>query len=250
VTAGTSPREEGFTSTEPLLEDDPYAAVNDPWVLSAYTYASSNPLRYVDPDGRASKTAYNSYDLGEKLEKHEAGHITISVAKREDRKEPAFSVGGRYSNDLNGQDLQKSFQDHKDKAVRILDGAHDQDRGWGPHGVRVRQQDRRDQRRRPGDPEPESDELRCVGHRAVHVAATATVLADAAHGDRLVAGSDDDVRAGWIERQSVRVGRLRRRAAATTGKWQRRTGRQQRRALHAVAAAEASERRLRGRRRW
>ena len=43
----------------------------------------------------------------------------MSVGQREDRKEPAFSFGGRYSNDLNGQDLQKSFQDHKDKADRI-----------------------------------------------------------------------------------------------------------------------------------
>ena len=37
------PREDGFISTDSLLEDNPYAAVNDPWVLSAYTYASVEP---------------------------------------------------------------------------------------------------------------------------------------------------------------------------------------------------------------
>jgi len=112
------PREESFASTEPLLEDDPYAAVDDPSVLAAYTYASSNPLRYVDPDGRASKTASNGYDLGANYEKHESGNITISPARRADREAPAITFGGRYSNDANGQKVQKAFSDFKDAVDR------------------------------------------------------------------------------------------------------------------------------------
>ena len=111
------PREESFVSTEPLLEDNPYAAVSDPTVLSAYTYAASNALRYVDPDGRAPITADNGYDLGDNYKKHESGNISISVERRAAREAPAIRPFG-YSNGADGQARQKSFADIKDNAER------------------------------------------------------------------------------------------------------------------------------------
>lgn len=106
-------REENFLSPEPLLEEDPFAVVDDPSMLSAYTYAASNPLRFVDRDGRAP------FDLGTNNEKHQQGNITISVARRENRDAPKITFGGRYSNDANGQQLSDSFQKHSDRADRF-----------------------------------------------------------------------------------------------------------------------------------
>ena len=57
-------REQQFYSTEPLLEDDPMAVVDDPRLTSAYTYANSNPLRYVDPSGRQSASAQATSAIG------------------------------------------------------------------------------------------------------------------------------------------------------------------------------------------
>jgi RHS repeat-associated protein len=45
-------REMFFYSPEPLLSEDPPAAIDDPAMLPAYTYAESNPLRLVDITGR------------------------------------------------------------------------------------------------------------------------------------------------------------------------------------------------------
>jgi RHS repeat-associated protein len=112
------PREQNFLSTEPLLEESPYAAVDDPSLLAAYTYASSNPLRYVDPDGRANR-AVTGFDLGDNHEKHQQGHITISVARRENREAPKITFGGRYSNNQSGQELSDAFQKHSDRADRF-----------------------------------------------------------------------------------------------------------------------------------
>ncbi len=50
-------REQQFYSPEPMLEEDPLITVANPDLLSAYTYASSNPLRYVDTDGRFKSPA-------------------------------------------------------------------------------------------------------------------------------------------------------------------------------------------------
>ena len=56
-------REQQFYSPEPLLEDDPLAAVEQPDRLSAYTYAASNPLRYVDPSGRDAEDAQDVHTI-------------------------------------------------------------------------------------------------------------------------------------------------------------------------------------------
>jgi hypothetical protein len=40
-----------FLSAEPLLEQNPDRLLERPQLLSAYSYAASNPLRYTDPDG-------------------------------------------------------------------------------------------------------------------------------------------------------------------------------------------------------
>lgn len=113
-------REQNFLSAEPLLEESPYAAVDDASLLSAYTYAASNPLKYVDPDGRAPKFAKNGYALGDEAtyEKHEAGNITVAVASREARAAPAITFGGRYSNDATGQSTAQAFKDREDKIQR------------------------------------------------------------------------------------------------------------------------------------
>ncbi|MGD8806733.1 MAG: RHS repeat-associated core domain-containing protein, partial [Chloroflexota bacterium] len=113
------PREEGFLSPEPLLEDDPYAVVDDPSLLSAYTYAASNPLKFVDPDGQAPKVASKPFDLGKDYEKHQAGDISISVSQRKNRPTPKITFGGRYSNDAKGQALGEAFKKHADRAERF-----------------------------------------------------------------------------------------------------------------------------------
>jgi RHS repeat-associated protein len=111
-------RPQGFLSPEPLLEESPYAVVDDPTLLSAYTYAASNPQRFVDTDGR-SPTAANGFKLGKNHKKHESGDISISVARREKRDAPAITFGGRYGNDAKGQALSKAFKKHADRAERF-----------------------------------------------------------------------------------------------------------------------------------
>lgn len=111
-----SPREEAFISPEPLLTEDPDSVLGDPGMLSAYTYGSGNPLIWVDPDGRASRSpieydepyriATNGkiFDLGAGFEKHAKGNITISNASRAGREGPAKLGTLLLSYDGQGQD--------------------------------------------------------------------------------------------------------------------------------------------------
>lgn len=114
-------REQNFLSAEPLLEESPYAAVDDPSLLSAYTYAASNPLKYVDPDGRAPRFASNGFDLGDDQthEKHQSGNISVPVASREARAAPAITFGGRYSNDAATQNSVQKMVDLEAKIQRF-----------------------------------------------------------------------------------------------------------------------------------
>lgn len=113
------PREENFMSPEPLLEEDPYAVVDDPSLLSASTYAASNPLKYVDPDGRAPRLASTGFDLGQNYENHQSGKISISVSQPAKRESPKITFGGRYSNDAKGQALSDASEKHNDRAERF-----------------------------------------------------------------------------------------------------------------------------------
>jgi RHS repeat-associated protein len=47
------PREQFMYSPDPILQEEPDAAVDDPALLPAYSYAESNPLNLVDLEGRA-----------------------------------------------------------------------------------------------------------------------------------------------------------------------------------------------------
>ncbi len=47
------PREQLFTSQDPLLTDNPLATIGDPALLPGYAYAQSNPVRLVDRTGRS-----------------------------------------------------------------------------------------------------------------------------------------------------------------------------------------------------
>ena len=51
------PREGVFLSPDPLLTSAPTAAVDDPALLPAYSYAESSPVRLVDPSGAAADAA-------------------------------------------------------------------------------------------------------------------------------------------------------------------------------------------------
>ncbi len=51
------PREQSLYSTDPALSDDPMAVTGNPELLPAYSYAESNPMKYVDYDGRDPEPA-------------------------------------------------------------------------------------------------------------------------------------------------------------------------------------------------
>ena len=54
------PRQQFFYSPEPLLSLSPQAAVNDPGLLPAYTYAEANPLKLVDRSGLAPNVPWKA----------------------------------------------------------------------------------------------------------------------------------------------------------------------------------------------
>jgi RHS repeat-associated protein len=50
-----------FTTVDPFL--DVHKALVDPQQWNRYTYVRNNPLRYVDPDGRAIETLWDAFNL-------------------------------------------------------------------------------------------------------------------------------------------------------------------------------------------
>lgn len=108
------PREQRFLTTEPLLDEDPEATVGDPSLLAAYTYAASNPLRYVDRDGRAP------FDVGQNFEKHKQGTFTVSDATRQDRPTPSRFGQLLLTHDAAGQDRQQRWEDASDTVDKFF----------------------------------------------------------------------------------------------------------------------------------
>ncbi|NOT28009.1 MAG: hypothetical protein HOP16_18145 [Acidobacteria bacterium] len=51
-----------FTTVDPVLNIE--KAIVDPEQWNRYTYSRNNPLRYVDPDGRAIETAWDLFNIG------------------------------------------------------------------------------------------------------------------------------------------------------------------------------------------
>jgi len=51
-----------FTTVDPFLDID--QALVDPQRWNRYTYVRNNPLRYVDPDGRAIETLWDAFNIG------------------------------------------------------------------------------------------------------------------------------------------------------------------------------------------
>ncbi|MDO8150871.1 SpvB/TcaC N-terminal domain-containing protein [Isoptericola sp. b408] len=107
-------RDQRFLSTEPLLTEDPDAVVADPGLLSAYTYAAANPLRYVDSDGRAPVSA------GQNFEKNKQGTFTVSDTTRANRPSPARFGQLLLSYDAAGQARQQKWQDASDKVDKFF----------------------------------------------------------------------------------------------------------------------------------
>ncbi|MEA2355665.1 MAG: hypothetical protein QOD61_1794, partial [Solirubrobacteraceae bacterium] len=58
------PREQFLYSPDPALTDDPARAVDDPASLAAYSYAESDPLRFVDLTGRTVSAARAALSAG------------------------------------------------------------------------------------------------------------------------------------------------------------------------------------------
>ena len=54
------PRDQLFLAPDPLLVERPSASLTDPALLTPYTYAESNPLRFVDVGGRNPDDAQNA----------------------------------------------------------------------------------------------------------------------------------------------------------------------------------------------
>lgn len=50
-----------FLSPDPAMQPSPQAAVDDPMRLQPYSFADDNPVRNVDPDGRAPTSAQQEY---------------------------------------------------------------------------------------------------------------------------------------------------------------------------------------------
>jgi RHS repeat-associated protein len=62
-----STKEQNMLSPDPLLVEQPLEAVDDPALVQAYTYASSNPLRFTDTEGRASRNTRAAFSSPLKL---------------------------------------------------------------------------------------------------------------------------------------------------------------------------------------
>ena len=114
------PREENFLSPEPLLEEQPFATVDDASLLSAYTYAASNPLRYVDTDGRRFEDARPRFEAA-RTEAEKSGKLVFGqVDPSATRLDPDATLGGIDGDTLAAAQAADKAKDRADKFATLL----------------------------------------------------------------------------------------------------------------------------------
>jgi RHS repeat-associated protein len=108
---------EMFYSPDPILIDDPLAVIDDPGLSSAYTYAGSSPLTFIDPTGlqrtRAQALRLSKAEIkrGRKFFKDHPKQAA-AVAKTIKTKLPRFLV--KYAFNIKIADKVQSFSDFFD----------------------------------------------------------------------------------------------------------------------------------------
>ena len=87
-------------------------------MLSAYTYSASNPLRYVDPDGRDGEPADGGFRSRVTAAKNSDGQLIITFSALNDRESPKVTFGSRFSASQ-AEATAESFKKHNDRAERF-----------------------------------------------------------------------------------------------------------------------------------